>query len=125
VLHVYHHGSISFIWWMITYHAPGGDGPSLLPRRRHVPCTRPCLQTAHMTMLRVDLAGSHGRWKRPCNHAMRQGAAITKTDSADPRRTGLSDVRSVLLGGAQLVGARVHVHVLLDRFPAAQGREDA
>jgi len=25
VLHVYHHGSISFIWWMITYHAPGGD----------------------------------------------------------------------------------------------------
>jgi len=24
-LHVYHHGSISFIWWMITYNAPGGD----------------------------------------------------------------------------------------------------
>jgi len=25
VLHVYHHASISFIWWMITYTAPGGD----------------------------------------------------------------------------------------------------
>ncbi|KAK3253188.1 hypothetical protein CYMTET_37550 [Cymbomonas tetramitiformis] len=24
-LHVYHHGSISLIWWVITYHAPGGD----------------------------------------------------------------------------------------------------
>ena len=24
-LHIYHHGSISFIWWMITYNAPGGD----------------------------------------------------------------------------------------------------
>ena len=25
VLHVYHHASISFIWWMITHTAPGGD----------------------------------------------------------------------------------------------------
>ena len=25
LLHVYHHASISFIWWMITYTAPGGD----------------------------------------------------------------------------------------------------
>ena len=25
VLHVYHHATISFIWWMITYTAPGGD----------------------------------------------------------------------------------------------------
>ncbi|XRB05260.1 elongation of very long chain fatty acids protein [Pycnococcus provasolii] len=24
-LHVYHHGTISFIWWAITFHAPGGD----------------------------------------------------------------------------------------------------
>jgi len=24
-LHVYHHGSISGIWWMISYRAPGGD----------------------------------------------------------------------------------------------------
>ena len=24
-LHVYHHLSISFIWWVIAYHAPGGD----------------------------------------------------------------------------------------------------
>lgn len=24
-LHVYHHASISLIWWMITYSAPGGD----------------------------------------------------------------------------------------------------
>mmetsp|Transcript_26142 Transcript_26142/g.31726 ORF Transcript_26142/g.31726 Transcript_26142/m.31726 type:complete len:286 (-) Transcript_26142:258-1115(-) len=24
-LHVYHHFTISVIWWMITYHAPGGD----------------------------------------------------------------------------------------------------
>merc|ERR1712113_519184 len=24
-LHVYHHFTISIIWWMITYHAPGGD----------------------------------------------------------------------------------------------------
>lgn len=25
VLHVYHHASISFIWWVIAYHAPGGE----------------------------------------------------------------------------------------------------
>ncbi|MCO5586364.1 hypothetical protein L7F22_040304 [Adiantum nelumboides] len=25
VLHVYHHVSIAFIWWMIAHHAPGGD----------------------------------------------------------------------------------------------------
>lgn len=25
VLHVYHHGSIAFIWWAIVYRAPGGD----------------------------------------------------------------------------------------------------
>ena len=25
MLHVYHHATISFIWWMITYTAPGGD----------------------------------------------------------------------------------------------------
>jgi elongation of very long chain fatty acids protein 4 len=25
LLHVYHHASISFIWWMITHTAPGGD----------------------------------------------------------------------------------------------------
>ena len=25
LLHVYHHASISFIWWMITNTAPGGD----------------------------------------------------------------------------------------------------
>ncbi|KAG6557711.1 hypothetical protein Mapa_000476 [Marchantia paleacea] len=25
VLHVYHHASISFIWWIIAYHAPGGE----------------------------------------------------------------------------------------------------
>ena len=25
MLHVYHHASISFIWWMITHTAPGGD----------------------------------------------------------------------------------------------------
>lgn len=25
VLHVYHHVSISFIWWLIAYHAPGGE----------------------------------------------------------------------------------------------------
>ena len=25
VLHVYHHASISFIWWMIAHTAPGGD----------------------------------------------------------------------------------------------------
>jgi len=24
-LHVYHHATISFIWWMIAYNAPGGD----------------------------------------------------------------------------------------------------
>ncbi|MCO5570130.1 hypothetical protein L7F22_023847 [Adiantum nelumboides] len=25
VLHVYHHISVAFIWWMIAHHAPGGD----------------------------------------------------------------------------------------------------
>lgn len=25
LLHVYHHASISCIWWLITYSAPGGD----------------------------------------------------------------------------------------------------
>ncbi|CAM6099383.1 unnamed protein product [Calypogeia fissa] len=25
VLHVYHHASISFIWWVIAYNAPGGE----------------------------------------------------------------------------------------------------
>lgn len=25
ILHVYHHATISFIWWMITHTAPGGD----------------------------------------------------------------------------------------------------
>ncbi|KAH7431649.1 hypothetical protein KP509_08G058600 [Ceratopteris richardii] len=25
VLHVYHHVSVALIWWMISYHAPGGD----------------------------------------------------------------------------------------------------
>jgi len=25
VLHVYHHGTISLIWWIIAYRAPGGD----------------------------------------------------------------------------------------------------
>lgn len=25
LLHVYHHGTISIIWWIIAYHAPGGD----------------------------------------------------------------------------------------------------
>ncbi|KAL2622253.1 hypothetical protein R1flu_002458 [Riccia fluitans] len=25
LLHVYHHASISLIWWIITYHAPGGE----------------------------------------------------------------------------------------------------
>ncbi|KAI5055008.1 hypothetical protein GOP47_0030153 [Adiantum capillus-veneris] len=25
VLHVYHHVSIAFIWWLIAHHAPGGD----------------------------------------------------------------------------------------------------
>lgn len=29
VLHVYHHVSIAFIWWMIAHHAPGGDGKGL------------------------------------------------------------------------------------------------
>jgi hypothetical protein len=26
VLHVYHHCSVPVIWWLITYHAPGGEG---------------------------------------------------------------------------------------------------
>ncbi|MCO5587858.1 hypothetical protein L7F22_041810 [Adiantum nelumboides] len=26
LLHVYHHTSVAFIWWMISHHAPGGDG---------------------------------------------------------------------------------------------------
>jgi hypothetical protein len=32
-LHVYHHVSISCIWWVIAYAAPGGDGavPFLSP----------------------------------------------------------------------------------------------
>jgi len=25
VLHIYHHSSISLIWWLIAYHAPGGE----------------------------------------------------------------------------------------------------
>jgi elongation of very long chain fatty acids protein 4 len=25
-LHVYHHSSIALIWWIIAYHAPGGEG---------------------------------------------------------------------------------------------------
>eukprot|EP00850_Spirogloea_muscicola_P014789 SM000108S14233 [mRNA] locus=s108:337730:340270:- [translate_table: standard] len=25
VLHVYHHSSIALIWWLISYHAPGGE----------------------------------------------------------------------------------------------------
>lgn len=28
-LHVYHHTSIFFIWWVITYYAPGGESKSL------------------------------------------------------------------------------------------------
>ena len=26
ILHVYHHSSISLIWWAIAHHAPGGEG---------------------------------------------------------------------------------------------------
>ncbi|KAH6555945.1 hypothetical protein KP509_1Z215400 [Ceratopteris richardii] len=25
LLHVYHHVSVAIIWWIISYHAPGGD----------------------------------------------------------------------------------------------------
>ena len=31
VLHVYHHSSISLIWWAIVHHAPGGEGTHLDP----------------------------------------------------------------------------------------------
>lgn len=31
VLHVYHHISISCIWWVIAYAAPGGDGEHVPP----------------------------------------------------------------------------------------------
>ena len=31
-LHTYHHVSISLIWWIIAYTAPGGDGePPCIP----------------------------------------------------------------------------------------------
>ena len=44
MLHVYHHASISFSWWMITYTAPGGDAyfsaalNSLVVRARPAVC---------------------------------------------------------------------------------------
>jgi elongation of very long chain fatty acids protein 4 len=46
VLHVYHHATISFIWWMITYTAPGGDAyfsaalNSFVVRTALAPCSR-------------------------------------------------------------------------------------
>ena len=39
-LHVYHHVSISCIWWAIAHAAPGGDGAPRLP----APARRPRLQ---------------------------------------------------------------------------------
>jgi hypothetical protein len=31
-LHVYHHSSISLIWWAIAHHAPGGEGKLFNPK---------------------------------------------------------------------------------------------
>lgn len=31
-LHVYHHSSISLIWWAIAHHAPGGEGKLFKPK---------------------------------------------------------------------------------------------
>lgn len=49
-LHVYHHVSISFIWWIISYAAPGGDGKQPLPRPSCTPASAACPHTAEILM---------------------------------------------------------------------------
>ena len=51
-LHVYHHVSISCIWWAIAYAAPGGDGAQAAHAIPGHWCSRPHVQcTAHTCML--------------------------------------------------------------------------
>ena len=50
-LHVYHHVSISCIWWAIAYAAPGGDGAQAA---RAVPCSS--VAARRLRMLQHTLA---------------------------------------------------------------------
>ena len=54
MLHVYHHATISFIWWMITYTAPGGDAYFSAALNSFVVRTAsgtPCSRLAHHRLL--------------------------------------------------------------------------
>ena len=84
LLHVYHHASISFIWWMITNTAPGGDAyfSAAINSSVHV--------IMYLYYLLAILLGKDNKARAPAQPAAAPApGGLTRVACAEPRQVPL------------------------------------